>query len=396
MRGYLKPNYAKDGKTIISYRIAVSLGRDPKTAKYQHVYETVKGKRQAEKRLAELVHQRDSGILNKPGKDSAGEYLQTWLRDYCTTTLSPRTVELYSYLCRLHLIPEIGKIPLVDLKPQHLQALYSKKLTQGLSARTVQLCHVVIHKALKNAVRTNVLMRNVADSVDKPQIHRPEMHAMNEDQLNAFLEAAKQGTYYPIFFTYLFTGMRRSELLAVRWRDVDLLGMQISVSRSMQYLHKVKDHVKFKEPKTKQSRRTIALTPANALILKEHREQQNSIRQSMRLPPVSDDDLVFTRDDFSPMLPDSVGHAWAKLVLKCGLKGIRLHDARHTHASLLLKQGVHPKIVQERLGHSTISTTLDTYSHVAPGLQHAAANGFDSVLKKESKLEKELGEIVKS
>ena len=242
--------------------------------------------------------------------------------------------------------------------------------------------------------KTNLLTRNVADSVDKPQIQRTEMHCMSENDLNKFLEAAKNGQYHALFYTYLFTGLRRSEALALRWCDVDLLGMQISVSRSMQYLNKVEHHITFKEPKSKKSRRLIALSPSTAIILREHREAQEIMRQSLELPPLSDNDLVFSRFDGLPLLPDSITHAWIKLVRRCGLKGVRLHDARHTHASLLLKQGVHPKIVQERLGHANISTTLDTYSHVAPGLQQAAANGFDNILSKESKLDEELKAIL--
>jgi len=118
------------------------------------------------------------------------------------------------------------------------------------------------------------------------------------------------------------------------------------------------------------------------------------MRESLQLPPISENDLVFSHWDGSPLLPDSITHAWSKLTRKCGLKGIRLHDARHTHATIMLKQGVHPKIVQERLGHSTISTTLDTYSHVSPGLQQAAARGFDDILNRDSTLDRQLAEIL--
>jgi len=164
--------------------------------------------------------------------------------------------------------------------------------------------------------------------------------------------------------------------------------MQISISRTMQYLNGVKDHIIFKEPESKKSRRLIALSPSNLLILEEHRKAQENIRESLRLPPITENDLVFSHWNGGPLLPDSVTHVWVKLVRKCGLNGIRLHDARHTHATIMLKQGIHPKIVQERLGHSTISTTLDTYSHVAPGLQQAAAIAFDDILSRDSALNK--------
>jgi len=182
--------------------------------------------------------------------------------------------------------------------------------------------------------------------------------------------------------------MRRSELLALRWCNVDLLLCQLSVTQSMQYLHNVapQDRITFKEPKTAKSRRLIALSPSNAIVLREHLEAQQKMRQSLGLQPLTDSDLVFAHYDGSPLLPDSITHAWMKLVRRCGLKGVRLHDARHTHASLLLKQGVHPKIVQERLGHSGIAITLDLYSHVAPGLQQAAASKFDDILMAKPKV----------
>jgi integrase len=200
---------------------------------------------------------------------------------------------------------------------------------------------------------------------------------MNETDLHIFLEMARNTEYYSLFYTLLFTGCRRAEALALRWSDVDLLLCQLSVTRSMQF---VDNKVTFKQPKTVKSRRLINLSPSTVAVLQEHWEAQIRMRQSLDLPLVTDNDLVFSHWDGTPLLPNSVTHAWIKLVRHCGLHGVRLHDARHTHASLLLKQDVHPKIVQERLGHATIQTTLDTYSHVAPGLQQAAANKFDEIL----------------
>jgi len=380
-----------------SLRLKIPLGKNPQNGKYESYYETFHGNRtDAQKRLRQILTELDRGVFAKPGKTTVADYLNTWLQDYCKPSISPRTLQLYSYICRVHIIPAIGNIPITELKPQQLQKLYAEKLSSGLSARTVQIIHVAIHKALKNAVRTNLLNRNVADAVDQPKIQRTEMHPMTENDLSLFLEAAKQGQYYALFYTYLFTGMRRSELLAVRLCDVDLLGLQISVSRTMQYLSGVKNHVTFKEPKSKKSRRLIALSPSTAFVLDEHLKSQEKMRESLQLPPITENDLVFSHWDGTPLLPDSITHAWVKLVRKCGLKGIRLHDARHTHATIMLKQGVHPKVVQERLGHSTISTTLDTYSHVSPGMQEAAARGFDDILNRESKLEKELAEIIQN
>jgi integrase len=200
------------------------------------------------------------------------------------------------------------------------------------------------------------------------------MQTWDEDEITRFLEAAKTTPYHCLFYLALFTGMRRSELLALRWQDVDFILSQLYVSRSLHVLNG--GNVVFKSPKTAKGRRTVALPPSAILMLGEHHEKQKLERVMLGIP-LTDDDLVFGHFDGKPLLPNTVTHAWIKLVRRTRLKAIRLHDARHTHASLMLKQGIHPKIVQERLGHSSIQITLDTYSHVAPGLQEAAAKRFD-------------------
>ncbi len=218
------------------------------------------------------------------------------------------------------------------------------------------------------------------------------MQIWNEEEAGRFLEAAKGTHYYALFYTALFTGMRRSELLALRWQDIDFIYGQIYVSRS---LHQLKDgSYVFTQPKSERSRRTIALPPSAFLVLKEHREAKET--EALLLgKPLSDNELVFCNLG-QPIRPDTITRAWPMLAAKAGVRVIRLHDARHTHASLMLKQGIHPKVVQERLGHSTISITLDTYSHVAPGLQEAAAKRFDEAFSISSKLVAKLqNEVVK-
>ncbi|MBN2074339.1 MAG: site-specific integrase, partial [Dehalococcoidales bacterium] len=207
--------------------------------------------------------------------------------------------------------------------------------------------------------------------------HSTEMQTWDEYELIQFLETAKQSKYYPLFATALYTGMRRSELLALRWIDIDFIFSQISVSRS---LHQLKNgSYVFTQPKSAKSKRTIALSSFAILTLREHYERQEAIRAEVG-KPISDNDLVFSTPDGNPWRPNTITRAWHDMAVKAGVKPIRLHDARHTHASLMLKQGIHPKIVQERLGHSTIAMTLDIYSHVTPGLQQAAAESFENLL----------------
>ncbi len=213
--------------------------------------------------------------------------------------------------------------------------------------------------------------------MDVPRAHPAEMQVWNEAEVHQFLEAAKGTKYYPLFYLSLYTGARRGELLALRWQDVDFIYSQIYINRS---LHHLSDgSYIYTAPKTAKSRRTIALSPSAFLVLESYRKARE-IEGSMIDTPIKDSDLVFN-DLGKPWRPNTITRAWSSLAAKAGVKVIRLHDARHTHASLLLKQGIHPKVVQERLGHSTIAVTLDIYSHVAPGLQEAAAKRFDDALQ---------------
>jgi len=341
-------------------------------------------KKHAEKRLCELLHHLDNGTFMKPGKTTLGEFLERWLKDYAWPNLAPRTAEGYEHIIGRHLIPRLGNMVLTQLKPEHLQRYYSEKLSGGrcdgrggLSHRTVRHHHVTLHDALESAVKWGLLSRNPADAVNPPPLQRAQWNTLNEDDIYTLLEAAKKTSYYALFYLMLFTAMRRSESLALRWCDVNLLLCQIYVTRTLHHLRN--GEIVFRAPKTAKGRRMIALSPSTALVLHEHREKQEANRTILGIP-LNDDDLVFSQPDGKPLLPDTVTHAWIKLIRRAGLRGIRLHDARHSHASLMLKQGTHPKIVQERLDHASIQITLDTYSHVAPGLQEAAANRFDDLI----------------
>ncbi len=379
MRGHIVKRY-KD-----SYTVVLNLGIDPTTGKRKQQWVSVKGtKKAAEKRLSELLSQLDTGTFMKPGKTTLGEFLEHWLKDYAWPNLAPRTAEGYEHIIRRHLILGLGNITLTQLKPEHLQRYYSEKLSEGrcdgkgaLSPQTVRHHHVTLHNALQSAVKWGLLSRNPADAVSPPRFQRPEWHTLNEDDIKILLEAAKVTPYYALFYLALFTGMRRSELLALRWCDVDLLLCQLYVTRT---LHQLRDaSIVYRAPKTAKGRRMITLPPSATLVLREHKEKQEVTRVILGIPLI-DDDLIFSDLNGKPLLPNTVTHAWIKLVRRTGLGGIRLHDARHSHASLMLKAGTHPKIVQERLGHASIVITLDTYSHVAPGLQEAAAARFDELV----------------
>ena len=212
MRGHIVKRYKS------SYSVILNLGVDPVTGRRRQQWISVKGsKKDAEKKLAELLHQFDTGTFIKPGKTTLAEYLERWLRDYARPNLSPRGFERYQGIITKYLIPELGSIPLTQLRPEHLQKHYTACQDGGLSARTVRYHHAVLHVALKTAVKWGLLSRNPGDAVDPPHARHNEMKTWGEHEINQFLEAAKDSPYYTLFYTALFTAMRRSELLALKW-----------------------------------------------------------------------------------------------------------------------------------------------------------------------------------
>ena len=345
--------------------MVVNLSKDPVTGRRRQHWESVKGsKRNAEKRLAELLHDIDIGGHVLKNDVALGAYLDRWLEEYARPRVAPKTFEAYEHYVRRHLVRNLGGVRLQQLSTEHIQTFYAKCLSRGrldgnggLSARTVRHIHMTLHDALEDAVGTGLLIRNVAKTARLPLVDKVEIKTLDESGIRRLLEAAKPTAYHALFNTAITTGLRRSELLALRWSDVDLDFATISVNRSM---HRLRDRT----AKTAKSRRMVALPPSTALLLREELSVRQGMETILRAKSFSDDSLVFSGLDGQPLNPDTVSQAWRRLVRSIGLGGVRFHDTRHTHATLMLKQGVHPKIVQERLGHSTISTTLDTYSHV--------------------------------
>lgn len=385
MRGQLR----KRGKN--SWSVVLYMGRDTDTRKKMYQWHSVKGtKKDAERKLSELLHQLDSGGFVKPSKLTVGEFLRQLQRDYVTSSVRPETAQGYAQKIDRHIIPSLGRIPLAQLKPSHLQAFYNKSLESGrldghggLSAQTIIHINRILSDALSHAVKWGLVARNVAQAVDPPRSAHKEMQTLDSEGVRKLLDASQGTVYHPLIHLAVYTGMRRSELLGLRWRDVDLDMATLSITQVMHHLND--GRTIFQEPKSQKGKRQIALSPSAVLALRDHKQQQELARLLTGVP-LKADDLVFSHPDGSPLLPNSVTHAFIKVIRRAGLNGIRLHDLRHTHATLMLRQGIHPKIVQERLGHATISITLDTYSHVTPGLQQAAALRFEEGLLKPAPL----------
>jgi integrase len=223
-----------------------------------------------------------------------------------------------------------------------------------------------------------LVVRNVAKVVEPPRVARVTMQTLSPEEVSRFLDIARDTDYYVYFATLLYTGLRRGELLALRWRNLDLGSGKLSVVETAYRLGS--GEYRIKEPKTAQSRRTVILPPSLVELLRGYRFDQELLRIQLGIG-LNADDFVFIRPDGSPVNPNAITLAFRRIIKRAGLKDIRIHDLRHTHASLMLKAGIHPKVVSERLGHANIGITLDLYSHVLPGLQEAAAVKFDGILE---------------
>jgi integrase len=360
-----------------SWTVVVDLGNDPVTGRRRQFSRAVRGpKREAEAELVRLLHDRDSGVERPVGRITVGAYLDQWLRDYVEPSLAPKTIATYRDVIRVHFVPTLGSLELTALRPSHIQSLYTRMLGR-LSPRSVLRYHQILHAALRQAVRWQLLVRNPADAVEPPRAPRREIRATTPEQARAAMAAADATPIGAFVRLALLTGMRRGELLGLRWADVDLAGGTLHIQQTAQRI--TGQGIVFRQPKTRLSRRSVALSSDAVAALRQHRVRQAEARL-LAGPAYADGDLVFATSIGTPMEPGNLLRAWYDVTATAGLPGLRLHDLRHAHATLMLGQGVHPKIVSERLGHASVNITLDTYSHVMPGLQAAAAEALDSLL----------------
>lgn len=377
MKGHIRPQ----GKE--TWSVIIDLGRDPETGKRRQKWHTVKGsKRTAQRYLADLISQLNKQEYVEPVKITVADYLRRWLRDYAKISVRTRTYESYSEVVNKHLVSEIGHLELAKLQPLHLQKLYADKLSTGLSARTVRYIHAILHRALGQAVRWQILHRSVADAVELPRVERKEMQTLDLEGVAKLLNAAAEDRLYALYLMAVTTGMRQGELLGLRWQDVDLATGTVMIRQTLQWLD---DGPVFQEPKTPKSRRVVQISAEVISALGRHKEYQAKEKEFFQ-DEYRDLDLVFSQRKGGPINKNNLlNRSFKPLLKRAGLPAIRFHDLRHTSATLALGAGIHPKIVQERLGHATIAMTLDTYSHVMPTLQKEAAQALEDLIQKKRK-----------
>lgn len=371
MKGYKR----KRGEN--SWRLAVYLGRD-EHGKKKYYYETFHGKeREADKRLAMLVASFATGEQVQPAKITLADFLNRWLRDYAKQAVRQTTYDFYEQLIRVHIVPALGNKPLAKLRPLDVQTFYAAKLQEGLSPKTVKHIHGLLREAYRHAVQWQLVAKSPIDAVVPPSVPTKPPLVWTPEQAAAFLEVARSHRLYAAFLLAVATGMRRGEILGLRWQDVDLDRGLVFVQQN---LVPTREGLRFQEPKSPSSRRAIKLPPEAITALREHWTKQLEERRIYD-SEYNDKGLVFCAIDGSPLHPRSFDRVFQSLVSRTGLPKITLHGLRHTHATLLLLAGLNPKIVAERLGHSEISTTMNIYSHVIPTMQDQAAAAISILLR---------------
>ena len=341
---------------------------------------------EAIKKLKKASQQQEQGTLTIGPQHTVAQYLDYWLSVY-RQKIRPRSHERYEQIIRLHLAPTLGKIKLDKLSPQHVQQLYTKKLEEGLSSNTVLVIHGMLHKALKSAMRWGILAQNVCDRVDVPREVPYEIHpTLTVEQAQRFLGAIHGHPNEALFILAITTGMRRGEIAGLKWHDIDMEHATLHVQRALTRMPTTMGGgYQEAEPKTEKSRRTIALPDFAHDALKKHRERQDEIKRNAG-EFWQEHDYVFCTPLGTHIHPGhDILEEFKKLLQRASLPDIRFHDLRHSAATMLLGMGVHPKIVQERLGHHDIGTTMNIYSHVLPSMQEGAIKQLNSLLGSQPK-----------
>ena len=360
----------KDGRYMARYTIHTPGGPKRKLI-YGKKYKEVK------KKPNEARGDAARGITYDAGAQTVGEYLVRWLSDSVRDTVRQRTYERYESIVRVHLDPSIGRLKLKALTPAHVRALYRERLDAGLAPRSVLHIHRILSKALKQAHDDGLVPRNAAGTVRPPRPRREEIRPLNREQVRILFKAAREDRLEALYVVAVTAGLRRGELQGLKWDDVDLSGVTgtLQVRRT---LSEPRGGYIFEAPKSGKGR-SVRLTRKATASLREHRKRQ--LEERMQKAGLwRDHGLVFPSGIGTPLLGGNLNRAFKATLQRAGLPSIRFHDLRHTCATLLLRQGVNPKYVQELLGHSDISITLNVYSHVLPDMGDAAAGAMDAAL----------------
>lgn len=363
-----------DNKYLV--RVPLGTGADGKRLYHN---KTIHGnKKDAQRYRTKILRKRDLGELVEPSKEPLKPYLERWLDVSARQRIAPSTFSTYKNYVATYIAPELGAMQISRLGSIEIQEFYNGLIKKGLSPKTVLNIHQVLNSALKQAVKWGLIRQNPASAgnIDLPKYSKPEMKVFTPEQAALFMEAVIYSQHKTLFSLLLSSGMRPGEALGLKWCDVDTEKGRVHVQRA---LSKGDDGWTLLEPKTPQSRRAIPLPPSVVGDLKEHRAAQ--IEERLKVRGYADHDLVFADEKGEHLDPRNIYRRHFKPLLRdAGLPDIRLYDLRHTCATLLLMAGENPKVVSERLGHASVTLTLDTYSHVLPDMQDRATAKLEAIL----------------
>lgn len=340
-----------------------------------------KTRKEVVEKLDKARYEQKQGMLSTGPQQKLKAYLEQWLEEVHKPSIRLTTYIEHRRLLYKHILPSLGHIQVQKLTPQHVQAMYTRKMEDDqLSPGSVRNIHLILHKALANAVRWNLVSRNVCDLVSPPHFIKREMRVLTKEQAQRLLEVAHGSRLEALLAVAITTGMRHSELVGLRWEDVNLEGASLQVRHIVTY--RGRRYIEG-EPKTAKSKRNIVLPSLVVEALKKHRRDQYEMKEKAG-SSWEERDLVFCNVRGGFLTPNTLRRAFHRLLSDAGLPPMRLHDLRHSAATILLTMGVHPKVVQELLGHSSIAMTLDTYSHVLPSMQKEAMGKMNDLFQKPS------------
>jgi integrase len=337
-----------------------------------------KTRKEVQEKLRIALNEQKQGILSTGPQQTIKQFLEQWLEEVHKSSIRIGTYRGYRGYLDKHILPALGRIPIQKLTPQHVQAFYTRKQQEGLSAKSINNIHGMLHKALDHAVRWGLVPRNVCDAVSLPKQTRHEIQPLTEKQAQQLLVVARGHSLEGLLTLAVTTGMRSGELLALKWQDINFDTGSLHIRRSMGYISG-KGYLEF-EPKTAKGRRKIVLPPFVCEALKQHRTRQLEVRLKAGTR-WQEHDLVFCNIYGGYLDPAHLRQRFDKLLKDEGLPDVRFHDLRHSAATILLGMGVPAKVVQEILGHSQISMTMDIYSHVLPDMQQQAMNKMDDLFR---------------
>lgn len=370
----------KDGIWEARYTI----GRD---SQGKQLRKSIYGKSRSEvaKKLTKALNDLNSGVYVEPSKITVASWLDTWLEEYKKPTVKPKTYESYEVLVRKHIKPSIGSILLKDLRAEQVQKLYNEKAKE-YSPRQAEVIHVVLHSALEQAIKNDLIIKNVTNATTRPKKAKKEPRVLTPEEQESLIKAMKGDRLEAAFILALFTGLRRGEILGLKWKDINFKDKTLRVMRT---LCRVKDYdtsdvaksktkLEFNTPKTDKSKRIVPLLDGVIAALKAHKKKQAA--EKLRLGEgYRDQDLVFCNEFGDPLDPRRLKESLDAIVEKAGLKKVNIHALRHTFATRGLENGIELKVMQELLGHSTITMTADIYSHVLPEKKREAINKLQKV-----------------